>query len=336
MTNIGIIGLGFMGRTHYEAWQKLGDAQVIMVADQNPRRAAGDLSGGWGNLGTGGITQLPMDRIRGVTDFHELIDDPHVDVIDICVPTPGHVELALRALASGKHVLCEKPLALSSADARRIGAAAAGAGGFFMPCMCVRFWPQWEWLKSAVVEQRYGKVKSAVFRRLGSMPSGWFKEGKLSGGALFDLHVHDVDFIYHLFGKPAGVFSRGYSKTSGEIDHIVTQYLFDDYPLVIAEGGWCMADGYPFAAKYTVNFERGTADYDSGRTENPLIFYADGKAEQIAVSEGDGFSGELSYFLDCVKTGKKPTRVTADDAVAGLTIIEAEKKSVETGKVQPL
>ena len=267
MTRIGIIGLGFMGRTHYEAYQKLPDAQVVMVADQDPKRAAGDLSGGWGNFDAGNITQLPMDRIRGTTDFHELMNDPDVDVIDICVPTPGHVDLTLAALASGKNVMCEKPLATSSADAMKIATAAKAARGFFMPAMCVRFWPEWEWLKRAVADEKYGPVRAATFRRLGSMPAGWFKEGKLSGGAVVDLHVHDTDFIYHLFGKPHGVFSRGYTKTSGEIDHIITQYFFDKYPLVVAEGGWCQADGWPFAMKYTVNFERATADYDSSRAD---------------------------------------------------------------------
>ncbi|HZL34915.1 MAG TPA: Gfo/Idh/MocA family oxidoreductase [Tepidisphaeraceae bacterium] len=336
MTRIGIIGLGFMGRTHYEAYQKIPDAQVVMVADQDARRAAGDLSGGWGNLNTGAITQLPMDRIRGVTNFQQLIDDPQVDLIDICTPTPGHVEATLAALASGKHVICEKPLAISSADARRIAEAAAKARGLFMPAMCVRFWPQWEWLKRAVDEGSYGAVRSAVFRRLGSMPAGWFKEGKLSGGAVFDLHVHDTDFIYHLFGKPAGVFSRGYSKTSGEIDHLITQYLFDAGPLVSAEGGWCMADGFPFAMKYVVNFDRATADYDSSRAEKPLIVYSNGKSQAIEIPGTDGYVGELRYFLECIRTNTRPRRVTAQDAVISLQILEAEKKSVESARVEVL
>ena len=166
------------------------------------------------------------------------------------------------------------------------------------------------------------------------MPAGWFKEGKISGGAVVDLHVHDADFIYHLFGKPHGVFSRGYTKTSGEIDHLVTQYLYDGNPLVVAEGGWAMADGYPFSAKYTVNFERATADFDSSRASGALVLYGDNKSEVIEVSKSDGFVGELSYFIECVKTGTKPDRVTADDAVMGLSIIEAEKRSIETGKVE--
>ncbi|HET6250442.1 MAG TPA: Gfo/Idh/MocA family oxidoreductase [Tepidisphaeraceae bacterium] len=334
MTRIGIIGLGFMGRTHYEAYQKIPGAQVVMVADKDPKRAAGDLTGGWGNFDAGNITQLPMDRIRGTTDFHELMNDNQVDVVDICVPTPGHVELALAALSSGKHVLCEKPLATSVADAMKIANAAKTAKGFFMPAMCVRFWPQWEWLKRAVADQTYGPVHAATFRRLGTMPGGWFKDGKLSGGALFDLHVHDVDFLYHLFGKPKGVFSRGYSKTSGEIDHIVTQYLFDGPALVVAEGGWCQADGWPFAMRYTVNFERATADYDSSRADEPLLLYEGGKKQTIEAAKSDGFVGELSYFLECVAAGKRPQRVTAEDAVMGLTIIEGEKRSVGSGRVE--
>jgi len=337
MARIGIIGLGFMGRTHYEAYEKLPEAQVVRVADRDPKRAAGDLSGGWGNLQTGGITQLPMDRIRGSVDFEELLNAPEVDIIDICVPTPGHVELALQALATGKHVLCEKPLALSSADARKIAEAAAGAKGFFMPAMCVRFWPEWHWLKLAVAEGHYGAVRSAVFRRLGSMPAGWFKDGALSGGAILDLHVHDVDFIYHLFGKPTGVFSRGYTKTSGQIDHLVTQYLFDDNPaspMVVAEGGWCMADGYPFAMKFTVNFERATADYDSSRSTGTLLLHGNGQTQTIETSKSDGFMGELAYFIECVKNGTRPQRVTAEDAVTGLQIIEAERRSVESGKAE--
>lgn len=337
MVRVGIIGLGFMGRTHYESYQKIAGAKVVMVADKDPKRAAGDLSGGWGNLSTGAITQLPMDTIRGTTDFRALITDPEVDFVDICVPTPGHVDLAMQALEAGKHVMCEKPLAASSADASRIATAAASARGFFMPAMCVRFWPEWVWLKNAIADSRYGAVRSAVFRRLASMPAGWFKEGKISGGAVIDLHVHDADFIYHCFGKPTGVYSRGYTKTSGEIDHLSTQYLYDNIPLVSAEGGWCMADGFPFSTKYQVNFERATVDFDSSRPAPALQLYVDGKLQPpVELEPNDGFINELSYFVNCISINARPTRVTAADAVTGLQIIEAEKRSIASGRIEAI
>jgi predicted dehydrogenase len=329
--NIGIIGLGMMGRTHYEAYQEIG-ASVVAVADQDPKRASGDLTGTAGNVLEGGLSHLPMDRIRGTTDPNELIAMKEVDIVDVCVPTTQHVDVVVAALRSGKHVLCEKPLARTSADAEKIAAAAAEAKGFFMPAMCMRFWPQWAWLKKAVDEKRYGKVLSATFRRAASMPAGWYKNGAMSGGAALDQHIHDTDFVQHHFGMPKAVSSRGYTKTSGEIDHLATHYIYDDIPLVAAEGTWSLADGYGFTMQYTVNFENATADYDLAR-EQPLRVSQGGQTESIDAGPGFGYAAELRYFIDCATKGQKPTVVTGDDAVRSIRLVEAEVKSVRSGEV---
>ncbi len=334
MIRVGLIGLGFMGRMHIGAYGKIEGARIVAVADQDPRRASGDLSGQWGNI-AGAADRLDMTGVTGTTDFQALIRNPDVDLVDICVPTPAHEALAIAALEAGKHVVCEKPLALDSASAQRIADAAGRSRGLFMPAMCLRFWPQWMWLKRAVEEHRYGAVRGATFRRVASMPPGWFGNGALSGGAILDLHVHDTDFVCHLFGKPDAVFSRGYSKTSGNTDHVVTAYLYDRGPaLVSAEGSWCMADGFAFTMRYTVNFEKATADFDGAR-EHALIVSTDGKADPVDLS-GDGYEGELAYFLDCVRTGRQPARVTAADAVMGLRVIEAEQRSLESGRIERL
>jgi len=334
MTRVGIIGLGFMGRMHIAAYDKVPNAKLVAIADQNPTRAAGDFSGAWGNI-AGAVEKLDMTGIMGTTDLQTLIHNSSVDLVDICVPTPSHEALAVAALAAGKHVLCEKPLALNSTSAGRIADAAGSARGLFMPAMCIRFWPQWAWLKQAVDDRRYGAVVGATFRRVASMPPGWFSNGAQSGGALLDLHIHDTDFVFHLFGPPDAVFSRGYSKTSGRTDHIVTEYLYDRGPaLVSAEGSWCMADGFAFTMRYTVNFEGATADFDSGR-EHALVVSASGTSTPIDLN-GDGYEGELAYFVDCIQSGRRPDRVTAADAVQGLRILEAEQRSIESGRIERL
>jgi predicted dehydrogenase len=251
------------------------------------------------------------------------------------VPTTAHAEVATAALAAGKHVLCEKPLARTIEEGERIAAAAASAKGFFMPAMVMRFWPQWAWLKKVADERRYGKIEGAHFRRLATMPRGWYRDGAVSGGAVLDLHIHDVDFVYHLFGKPRGVFTRGYSRTTGELDHLTTQFLYDDVPLVTADGGWSLAAGFNFQMHYLVNFENATAEFDLSRDE-PLKVTADGKVEAIDCGPGYGYEHELRYFIDCVKNGRKPARVTAQDGVENLRIVEAERESARTGKVVSL
>ncbi|MDQ3439174.1 MAG: Gfo/Idh/MocA family oxidoreductase [Planctomycetota bacterium] len=329
---VGIIGLGMMGRTHYEAYANIAEAQVVAVSDADPKRAAGDLTGTTGNVLAGGISHLPMDRIKGTTNYLDLLAMSDVDVVDVCVPTTQHVEVATAALKAGKHVVCEKPLARTLAEGEQIAAAAKSAKGIFMPAMVMRFWPQWVWLKRAVSEGTYGKVRSATFRRVASMPPGWYRNGAISGGAALDLHVHDVDFVYHLFGWPKALLARGYSKTSGELDHVTAQFFYDDVPHVYAEGSWCMGDGFGFKMQYTVNFENATADFDLAR-EQRLVLSQGGKTEPVACDPGPGYEPELRYFVNCVQKGERPSVVTAEDGVQSLRMIDAERESVRSGRI---
>jgi predicted dehydrogenase len=131
---------------------------------------------------------------------------------------------------------------------------------------------------------------------------------------------------------PRAVSSRGYSKTSGEIDHLATQYVYDDVPLVIAEGGWCLADGYGFSMQCTLNFENGaTADYDLSRGEQSLKLSHNGKSEVIDAGPGFGYAAELRYFVGCITKNERPTVVTADDGIRSVRIVEAEVQSARAG-----
>src|SRR3954471_18804604 len=268
----------------------------------------------------------------------DLIADKSVDVVDICLATPLHVEYAIAALKKGKHVLVEKPLARTAKDAQKLAKAAAKAKGLSMCAMCMRFWPGWTWLKEAVDRRTYGRVLSASFRRLATMPSGaFYANGEQSGGAILDLHIHDTDFVQFLFGPPAAVSSRGYTKTSGAIDHILTHYLYDGAegadapPLVTAEGTWAMAAPYEFRMQYMVNFDQATAVFDLLAPEH-LSLYRNGQKEAVALDARMGYELEIAYFLDCIAKGEKPSVVTIQDAADAMKLIEAEEKSVKTGK----
>jgi predicted dehydrogenase len=334
MLRIGIIGMGFMGRTHYEAYQKIPGVKVTAIADIDPKRAAGDLSGSGGNLQTGALNQLPMGQIKGTQNYLDLLQQD-VDIIDICTPTPLHAEMVTRALAAGKHVVSEKPLARTIEQGQQIADAAKSARGFHMPAMCIRFWPQWAWLKEAVADRRYGKVLSANFRRLTSPLAGWFLDGKQCGGAVLDLHIHDTDFVNYVFGTPGKVFSRGHVGPTGAVDHVLTHYLYDDIPLVAAEGGWAFQSGFGFRMQYTVNFENATADYDLARPD-PLEVTENGVKKPIACAPEAGYDLELRYFVQCVQNNQRPTLVTAADGVTALKIIDAESRSIAQGAPVPV
>jgi len=333
MINVGVIGLGMMGGTHLDAYAKLNDkVKVAAISDANPKRLAGDESAA-GNIdgqAQGGF-DINDPSLKKYAEGMELINDPDVELVDICLPTPMHMQYAIAALEAGKHVLVEKPLSRTSADAQKLAAAAKDAKGIAMCAMCMRFWPGWDWLKEAVDKGTYGKVKAATFRRVANHPGGaFYEDGEQCGGAALDLHIHDTDFIQYLFGTPKQVSSVGYSKITSHTDHIVTRYFYDDVPMVVAEGGWAMSEGFGFSMRYTVNFEKATAVFDLG-AENALMLHQDGKSEAVQLDGAMGYDLEIAYLIDCIAQGKQPTIVTLDQAAESVRIVEAEVKSVETG-----
>ena len=339
MLNIGLVGLGFMAATHLRAYRQVEGARVAALCNPSGRHLDGDFTNVAGNVGATDPVVLDMAGVKATKRFTELLADPDLHAIDICAPTKAHAELAIAALQAGKHVLCEKPLARTSAAAKQIVDAAAKARGIFMPAMCLRFWPEWAWLKEAIAAGRYGKVLAARFRRVAE-PPGWgrnnFFNGAESGGALFDLHVHDTDFVNFCFGRPRCVFSSGYQKFSGAIDHVVTQYDVPGDAIVHAEGSWAMTPGFGFNMSYTVNFERATADYDIARGKEALKLSEEGQLPRVVampVEPSDGYVGELRHFVECVRSGKASSVVTTRDGLASVEICEAEERSVNSRQI---
>ncbi len=335
--NVAVVGLGFMGLTHINAYRKLSGVNIVAVCDAVRQPVNGVLGGVTGNVAGSDAVDLGPD-VRAYTRIEDLLTDGEVDLVDLCVPTPLHVPQTLAALAAGKHVICEKPLARTSTEARAIVDAAAAASTFFMPAMCMRFWPGWAWLKDLVAQETYGRALTARFRRV-SAPPGWSRDtyfkGGDSGGALFDLHVHDTDFVQFVFGRPTKVYSTGVSRFSGATDHVVTQYTVPNGAAVYSEGSWLLASG--FGMSYTVMFENATIDYDSARGADALLVLEPDKEPRVVPLEGpDGYVLELDHMLTAIRTGQPTTVVTAADGLSAVEICEAEERSVRTGEVVSL
>jgi predicted dehydrogenase len=331
--NVAVVGLGFMGVTHLRAYLGLDSARIAAVCDAVRLPVNGILPGVAGNIKKNDDLNLgPQVKVFRTLD--EVLADPEIDLVDICTPTPLHPEQAIATLQAGKHVLCEKPIARTSPPAREILKATESARGFLMPAMCMRFWPGWSWLKQMAVQKSYGKILSASFRRMSEMP-GWSRQGTYAadmGGALFDLHIHDTDFVNFLFGPPASVFSSGVINTAGSIDHVVTQYYFPGGPAVHAEGSWLLTKGFNMA--FTILCERATLDFDFSRGADALQITEPGQSARTIQTAGtDGYAEEIRYFLECVSNGERPTIVTARDGVTALEICEAEEKSLRSRAV---
>src|SRR6266566_9509957 len=130
--NVAVVGLGFMGATHLRAYLQNKTARIVAVCDAVRLPVNGILPGVAGNVkNTGDINLGP--NVKVLRKIEDVLADPEVQLVDLCTPTPLHPEQSIAALKAGKHVLCEKPLARTSAAAREIVKAAEKAPGFIMP-----------------------------------------------------------------------------------------------------------------------------------------------------------------------------------------------------------
>jgi predicted dehydrogenase len=332
--NVAVVGLGFMGVTHLRAYLQTPQARIAAVCDAVRLPVDGVLAGVAGNIKKSDDINLGAD-VGVYRKLEEVLADPKVDLVDLCTPTPMHADQAIACLKAGKNVFCEKPLARTSAEAEKILAVAKSAPGFLMPAMCMRFWPGWSWLKEVVEQSTYGKVRAARFRRVSEMP-GWSKQGTYTagsdlGGALFDLHIHDTDFVQYLFGRPASVFSTGTFHNGGPIDHVATHYIYPGGPAVHAEGNWLLKKGFNMA--YTVYCEKATLDFDLARGADAMQVTEEGQEPRMIKYEADGYLEEVRYVVSCAASGQLPKIVTAADGHSALQICEAEEKSIRTGLV---
>ena len=332
---VAVAGLGYMGVTHLRAYLGNPLAKIVAVCDPMKRPANGVLAGVAGNIKKSDDLYLGPE-VKIFQNLEDLLAEPDVQLVDLCTPTPLHSEQAIAALTAGKHVLCEKPMARTSAAARELLAVAENSPGFLMPAMCMRFWPGWRWLKQVVDEATYGKVLAARFRRVSEMPA-WSRHGIYSGtnalgGALFDLHIHDIDFVNYLFGRPTSVFSTGVVSSTDAINHVVTQYRYSCGPTVYAEGSWLLTQGFNMA--YTLHCERATLDFDSARGAEALVITEAGQRPRAVQADGvDGYAPEIDYILECVANRRPPCIVTGRDGVTALEVCEAEETSIRSGAV---
>lgn len=331
MKKIAIVGFGFMGRTHYGAWKKIKGAKVVAICDSNLAQLTTKTKGN--NTAADDSTEFP-----GVTiydDFAKLLADGACDIVDITLPTPLHPVMAEQALAAGKAVVCEKPMAVDAKTCDRMLRAAAKYKGKLMIAQCLRFQPWCRCVKDLIDSGKYGKVTSADFQRVSMTPGWggagvrtWFLDESKSGGVALDLHIHDTDLVHWWFGRPKAVESRAHYFADGVMDHITTSYLFDD-KVVTATGNWGAAKSYVFAATTRVVFEKAVVEMNS-RTGEFKLYTAD-KATTPKLPKEDGYYFELKAFLGWVN-GRTDAPFAAAEARGSVAIVDAEKKSAKSGK----
>ena len=334
MLRVAVLGAGFMGSTHARAYHALPDVEVAGIYAASERRA-GPLAAELGTIWT--------------DDLDRLLADDGIGAVDVCLPTPEHRSATEAALAAGKHVLLEKPLALTAEDADALVDLAKGTDRVFMVAHVLRFWPEYVELQRRVAAGEIGAPRSALATRRQPFPawSELFARSDLTGGAVVDQMIHDYDALNWVFGAPQAVTACGHrNPRSGGWDQVQVLIDYGEGASGLVDGGMMMPESYPFSSRLEVLGERGALEYhfraggrsvEMGAGVNDLTFYPDdGDPVRLDVAQQDPYTAEVAYFVECVAAGHPTVRATPADARLALRVALAARESLERGETVPV
>ena len=309
-----------MGSTHLGVYSELPGVEVAAVCSQTAESLTGNLANVGGNLNRP-ARNYDFSNMRRYRDWRLLIEDPSLDAIDICLPTYLHAEIAVASLRAGKHVLCEKPMALSSHACAEMLRTAESGSRVLMIAHVLRFWPEYNFLEQFVKNGSYGRVLSATFYRRCGVPdwSAWLPDESQSGGAVLDLLSHDIDQALRLFGTPA----RLAAKSMGGLDTLMASLIYPGGPEVRIQGGW-FAPATPFSMSFHVRAERAELEW---RSNGLFLSDVTGKQTQIELPAEDAYRSEIAYFLECCLQGKQPDRCPPLDSARAVIVAELLRES---------
>jgi len=344
MINVGIVGVGFMGWIHWLSYQKVRGAKVVALCETNEKRLTGDWRDIKGNFGPPG-EMVDLTGIAKYTDLQDMLANDKIDMVDICLPPSLHAGAAVAALKAGKHVFCEKPMALTTADCRRMVQAAEKAQkrlniGHVLPLL-----PEYAFARKTIESGKYGRVLGGTFKRVISDPL-WLKDfydPNRVGGPMLDLHIHDAHFIRLLFGMPTSLVSSG--RMRGEVvEYFNTLFRFDDPRLAVhAQSGVINQQGRAFTHAYEIHLERATLLFDFAVIGDqpvsamPLTLLDDkGRATHPKLPEGDpmlsSFAAELKEVARSVRTNTPSRLLGGDLARDAIVLCHKQTESVLKGR----
>ncbi len=315
---IGLVGVGGMGSVHYHNFKEIEGCAVTAVVGSSQR--VRDTAAGWG---------LPC-----YPSISEMVEKEDIDIVDICTPTFTHHDLVMESLGCKKHTICEKPIALSYADAKEMLDEAEKQGVQLYIAQVLQFTKEVGFLREAVSSGEFGKPLDAYFERLSACPNwakdGWLFDVNKSGLLPYDLHIHDLDLIVSLFGKP---LSYSCASCQGDDKDYPEQFrvIYDYGRLHVGgEAAWFNAD-IPWTARWRVYFENGMMIND-GSSLTAYQFGSEPRVydctDDVMVSTGINvppcgwYYNELKHFLECVRENKPTPYVSRQQLLDVMELLE--------------
>jgi predicted dehydrogenase len=318
---VGMVGTGSMGVTHAKAWFEAGV------------KLSGVISG---HLAHAQAFAQAHDT-QAFSSLQDLLEV--VDVLDICAPTHLHRSMTEMAAKAGKHVICEKPIALNLEDAHAMIEICSSHNVRLFIAQVVRFFPQYRAAQEIFASGQLGNLGVLRLKRAGYQPKmNWFLDETKSGGMVMDLMIHDFDYALWLGGKVSRVYAtsaRAFNLASSG-DYALVTLGFESGAMAQIEGGWCYPKG-TFRTSLDIAGSQGLIEWhsDSSSTIKSFLEPQHSDADAVGIPSSvlieDPYTTQIKHFKHALES-ETPFDVTPQDALAALEIALAARESLKSGR----
>ena len=311
MKKTAIVGFGFMGMTHTLNILKIKDLKLTAIVDKDISLIDKNLKSSIGNISVGNINASELAGVRRYSDIDECLKSEDIDAVIVCTHVNTHYEMTKKALDNNKNVFLEKPFCLDMVQAQELIDLAAKVKKVLMVGHVVRFMPPYQQLKKWIDNKEFGDLKFLSLTRFCGLP-GWGQWNDksikdLSGGALFDLSIHDIDYANSLLGQPSQIKCNYFPGAYSKHDYISAMWSYNIKNVhVKIEGGFTFHKSFPFQAGFMARFSNASVVYTS--LKGDVIQIADDSSvrEIPAGDAGAGYYNEMAYFAECLSKGVDP------------------------------
>lgn len=325
MIKSAVVGFGFMGRTHALNILRNSNFELAALADSNPALFKGKEELNSGNIMTGSLNREQIADIPKYSSLEQCLDNKDIEAVFICLHTGLHYEMTMKALSRGKHVFLEKPFCLNISQAQEMVDLAAAQHKLLMIGHVVRFMKPYTILKQLIESNKHGAPQFVYLSRFCGLPAwGEWKEkhvSEKSGGALFDLVIHDIDFASSAFGIPDEIKSSCFPGKMTSHDYVSALWSYSGKNIhVRIEGGNTFHSDFPFQAGYIAKFENASLMYNS--LKGNVIHIADDNGyREIHFDEfPDGYYDEIEYFAGCIRNNLTPDKCSPESSLESIKL----------------
>jgi len=326
MKKIALVGFGFMGLTHTINVLKNKHLKLVAIVDKNIENIEKNLLDQGGNFSTGNISKESLSGVKMYSAIDDCILHEKTDAYFICVHTDLHFEMAEKALKAGNHVFLEKPFCLEIKQGEALIKLARQNDLLMMVGHVVRFMPAYRLLKQWISSGEFGALRFLSLSRFSGLPAwGQWKEKHLafgsSGGALFDLVIHDIDFAQSVLGEPDSIRKIILPGKLSNHDYISAFWKYNNVDVEVRiEGGNIFHSDFPFQAGFAAQFEKASVLFTSMKPET-ISISSDTETKQVPAGDAnEGFSNEVEYFTSCMESKNSPLECMPESSLLSIKI----------------